>query len=58
MDRGKGESEHGELCACVWVSVEDRGVISPEDRVTEGCEPPDTGAGNRTQVFGKSNTCS
>jgi hypothetical protein len=33
-------------------------MIFPEGIVKGGCEPPDIGAGNRTQVFLKCSKCS
>lgn len=37
--------------------METRRIRSPEDGVTRGCDPPDLGAEDRSQVFIGSSKC-
>lgn len=46
------------LCFLVKVLVESRDTRSHVAGVTSGCELPDMGAGNQTQVLWKSSHCS
>lgn len=39
---------HMSMCTQVQVPTEARGVGSPGAGFVNGCEPPDTGAGNQT----------